>query len=104
MKGLTSQEAARRLKETGANEIPLPHPSWLREIAGRLWGLNAWLLEGALLIEFLMGKTVQALFIIALLLFAAINGAANKMRTARSLKGLNQQLIPQVRVCRDGRW
>lgn len=104
MTGLSSQEAARRLKEMGANEVPLPQPSWVREITSRLWGLNAWLLEGALAIEFLMGKTVQAFFIVALLLFAAINGAANKMRTARSLRGLNQQLIPTVRVRRDDRW
>ncbi len=61
--GLTQAEAEKRLKKDGLNEVPEPKYNFWKEFAGKLWNLSAWILEGALILEFILGKRIQALFV-----------------------------------------
>ncbi|ETY75291.1 HAD-IC family P-type ATPase [Lactiplantibacillus fabifermentans] len=102
--GLTTTEAHRRFNEAGPNAVAVPPFNFIKAILSRLWEPSAWILEGALIIEILLGKGLQAGFIILMLLFAAINGAIQARRSARVLRTLTTQLIPLVAVKRDQAW
>jgi H+-transporting ATPase len=104
LRGLTSQEAARRLASEGPNEVPQPKFNFWKAFASGLWNLSAWILEGALLLEVILGKGIQAAFVAAMLLFAAFNGAFQKRKSNRVLDDISHELTPVVPVERDGKW
>lgn len=102
--GLTQAEAEKRLKQDGLNEVPEPKYNFWKEFASKLWNLSAWILEGAIILEIILGKGVQALFVLGMLLFAAWNGATKKKQSRRVLDSISHQLTPTVAVKRDGKW
>lgn len=104
VKGLTQTEADLRLKKDGLNQVPEPEFSFWKEFAGKLWNLSAWILEAALLLECALGKWIQSLFVLLMLLFAAYNGATQKKKSRKVLSSISQQLTPVVAVLRDDRW
>lgn len=103
-RGLTSAEAARRLQQDGPNEVPLPSFSFAKAFFSGLWNLSAWILEAALILEIVLGKGIQAAFVLLMLLFAALNGAIQKRRSNRVLGDISHDLTPVVAVERDGKW
>ncbi|RVU70105.1 MULTISPECIES: HAD-IC family P-type ATPase [Lactobacillus] len=102
--GLTQAEAEKRLQENGLNEVPEPKYNFWKEFAGKLWNLSAWILEAAIILEIVLGKVVQALFVLGMLLFAAWNGATKKKQSQRVLDSISHKLTPTVAVKRDGKW
>lgn len=104
IKGLSSKQVQKLLAQNGPNEVPEPKYSFWKEFAGKLWNLSAWILEGAIILEIILGKGVQALFVLAMLLFAAWNGATKKKQSRRVLDSISHQLTPTVAVKRDGHW
>lgn len=102
--GLTQKEAEERLKKNGLNEVPEPKFNFWKEFASKLWNLSAWILEGAILLEIFLGKGIQASFVLAMLLFAAFNGASKKRQSRKVLNNISHQLTPTVAVKRDGKW
>lgn len=104
IKGLTTTQAEELLKKNGLNEVPEPKYNFWKEFASKLWNLSAWILEAAIILEVILGKGVQALFVLAMLLFAAWNGATKKKQSRRVLASISHQLTPTVAVERDGKW
>lgn len=104
MEGLSQKQAEELLRKNGLNEVPEPQYNFWKEFAGKLWNLSAWILEAAILLEIILGKGIQALFVLAMLLFAAWNGAAKKKQSRRVLDNISHQLTPSVAVKRDGKW
>ncbi|KRL64041.1 HAD-IC family P-type ATPase [Lactobacillus psittaci] len=102
--GLSSQEAEKRLKLDGANEVPEPEFNFWKAFLSKLWNLSAWILEAALLLELVLGKRIQAAFVFLMLLFAAYNGATQKRKSRRVLNDISHELTPTVAVERDGKW
>lgn len=102
--GLTSEEAKTLLTKNGLNEVPEPKYNFWKEFASKLWNLSAWILEAALILEFILGKQIQALFVLGMLLFAAWNGASKKKQSRKVLDSISHQLTPTVVVERDGKW
>lgn len=102
--GLTAAAAQARLAKDGPNEVAEKPFSMPKAVAQRLWEPSAWILEGALLLEVILGKGIQAGFIIVMLLFAAINGAVQKRKATKILAGLTDQLTLTATVMRDGQW
>ena len=102
--GLSSAEAAARLKQFGPNAIAeeTPHP-W--KAFGKLfWAPIPWLLEASIIIQLCIGETVEAVVIGGLL---AANGALSFLQEGRAQKALallRQQLRVQARARRDGQW
>jgi magnesium-transporting ATPase (P-type) len=70
----------------------------------KLWNLSAWILEAALLLECILGKWIQSLFVLLMLLFAAFNGATQKKKSRRVLNTISHELTPTVSVNRSGKW
>ncbi|MDV0429982.1 HAD-IC family P-type ATPase [Lactiplantibacillus sp. DA1] len=104
LEDLTKQQAATKLAEDGFNDVPEPTFNFLKAVVGRLWEPSAWILEGALVIEVVLGKEIQAGFIALMLIFAAVNGAIQSRRAAMVLQELAHQLTPTSSVRRDGHW
>lgn len=102
--GLSSKVAAQRLATDGPNEVKMNKTNLWTLIGRRLWEPTAWIIEGALVIELIAGNMLQAGFIVALLFFAAINGALQNQRAVRALAPLTKQVVPDVSVLRDGQW
>lgn len=102
--GLTSTQAKEKTKQFGLNEVPEPTFSFFKAFLSGLWNLSAWILEGALLLEVILGKGIQAAFVLLMLLFAAFNGAIQKKRSRKVLASISHKLTPTVAVERDGKW
>jgi Ca2+-transporting ATPase len=101
--GLSAEEAARRLKQYGPNEL-LTHPptTAARILVNQLKGPVVWLLATAAAIAALFGEWTEA---IAILLVLAINtaiGFATELRAARSMESLRKLGSRSSRVLRDG--
>lgn len=105
LNGLAQAEADRRLARDGFNEVADPPPfNFATAIITRLWEPSAWILEAALIIEIVLGKGIQAGFIVLMLLFAAVNGAIQSHRANTVLRSLSHDLSPTAAVSRDGKW
>ena len=102
--GLTSAQAQELLTKNGPNEVPQPKFNFAKAFFSGLWNLSAWILEAALILEFVLGKIPQALLVLLMLVFAAANGAVQKRRSNRVLDSISHDLTPQVAVQRDGKW
>lgn len=104
LQGLTQAEAETRLKKDGLNEVPEPEFNFFKEFMAKLWNLSAWILEAALILECILGKWIQSLFVLLMLLFAAFNGATQKKKSRRVLNTISHELTPTVAVKRNGKW
>ncbi len=104
LRGLTDAQAEERLKKDGLNEVPEPEFNFFKEFMSKLWNLSAWILEAALLLECILGKWIQSLFVLLMLLFAAFNGATQKKKSRRVLNTISHELTPTVSVKRSGKW
>lgn len=104
LQGLTDAQAEERLKKDGLNEVPEPEFNFFKEFMSKLWNLSAWILEAALLLECILGKWIQSLFVLLMLLFAAFNGAIQKKKSRRVLNTISHELTPTVSVKRSGKW
>jgi Ca2+-transporting ATPase len=101
--GLSSSEAARRLKDQGSNELrPPPEISpWAIFLAQFKNLLIAILLVATLLSAFL-GHHAEAIAIALIVLFAVLLGFAQEYRSERALEALRRMAAPTATVLRDG--
>ena len=102
--GLSSTEAAERLRRYGPNAVPERHTPALVRWLGKLWGPVPWMLEAALSLELALGRYTQGGIIAALLLLNATVSAAQEGRARRALALLKSRLEVLTRVRRDGVW
>lgn len=102
--GLTTQEAEELRQKNGYNETPKIKKSFTSLILKRLVGPIPYIIELALVIELLLGNYIQVVFIFALLLFSAIDGAIQESRAAKSIGELDTKLIAYASAKRDGKW
>jgi len=70
--GLTSAEAAKRLKQYGSNAIPEAKRNLLLVFLKKFWAPVPWMLEITIILEIYLGKNTEAIVIGALLVFNAI--------------------------------
>jgi len=102
--GLTSQEAARRLQQGGANAIVdvAPHP--VRQALQKLWAPIPWMLEAAIALQIGLGDYVEAGVVGFLLLFNTALGFVQEGRAQATLDALKSRLALVAAVRRDGAW
>ena len=102
--GLTTSEANRRLEKSGANAMPDTSMHPLRMAIEKFWAPVPWMLEGAIILELILGKYVEAAIIAALLVFNAALGLFQERRAQATLAALKSRLALNASVRRDGAW
>jgi P-type Ca2+ transporter type 2C len=102
-KGLTADEAARRLREYGANELKRAHRVSAWEVfAAQFKNLLIVILLIAVLLSAFLGHVIEAIAIGVIVLFAALLGFYQEYRAERALEALQQMAAPTAAVLRDG--
>jgi H+-transporting ATPase len=104
LKGLTSEEAERRLREYGPNATPEEEVRAWRRLLGKLWAPVPWMLETAIVLQLTLGERVEAAVIAVLLLFNATLGFLQEGRAQNTLRALKSRLALTASVRRDGGW
>lgn len=102
--GLSGEEAARRLRQYGANETPAPKEQPWRSVLGKLWAPVPWMLEATVILEAALGKPIEALIVATLLGFNVVVSFVQENRAQTALALLRSRLTVQARVLRDGQW
>jgi magnesium-transporting ATPase (P-type) len=102
--GLTSAEAALRLRTGGPNVLPPPHrPSALRRFAKELTHFFALMLWAAALLGAVAGMPQLTVAIIAVIILNAVFSFVQESRADRAAERLQSLLPARVTVIRDGR-
>ena len=104
LRGLTSQEAAGRLREYGPNAVVEAKRHPLLALLGRFWAPVPWMLETTIVLELVLGKRTEAVVIGVLLIFNASLSAFQERKAQNALAVLRHRLPVKARVLRDGQW
>ena len=102
--GLTSAEAATRLRQSGPNAVPDAKRHPLLAVPGKFWAPVPWMLEATIVLELILGKHTEAVVIGVLLIFNAALSALQEHKAQNALAVLRRRLPVKARVLRDGQW
>ncbi len=101
--GLSAAEAARRLEETGPNEIQAAKRISAFEILlEQFKNILILILLGATIISLFLGHGVESIVIAVIVLFAVLLGFVQEYRAERAIEALRQMAAPSATVVRDG--
>ena len=102
--GLTTAEAARRLSAHGPNELGAarPVPVWALLLA-QFRNVLLLVLVAAAGLSALLGRALESVVILIILLFAAGLGFAQEYRAERAIEGLRRMAAPAATTRRDAR-
>jgi Ca2+-transporting ATPase len=101
--GLTTAEAAARLKEHGPNVVEREQTaSPLALLFSQLASPVIWLLLAAAVIAAILGEIVDAIAIGAIVIINALVGFFQEYRAERAVLALRAMTAPRARVLRDG--
>ncbi|GAA1690838.1 cation-transporting P-type ATPase [Microbacterium sediminicola] len=101
--GLSPEEAARRLAETGPNTIPAPPSPNAWTIAFRQFvePMNL-MLVAVVVVSLIIGQFAVAVIVAALIALNVVLGTRQELAARASVNALSNMQIPQVRVVRGG--
>lgn len=85
--GLSFAELQTQRRQFGFNEIREEPTGPFQGILKRLWGPIPWMLEAALILEIILGRTLEPVIIAVWLLFSAILGGIQERRALRTRFG-----------------
>ena len=104
-KGLTREEAGRRLDQVGTNELrqKVKKPLW-QAFLGQFADFMVLVLLAAAVISFLLGEVADCITIFAIVLLNAVLGFVQEYRAEKSLESLQEIAAPEAWVCRSGQW
>ncbi|HVZ09446.1 HAD-IC family P-type ATPase [Rhodopila sp.] len=103
-RGLSKEEAARRLAETGPNEVVASEEHPVRRALHHFWSPVPWMLEISIILELAAGERLEAAMVGTLLLINVVLGIVQEGRASATLSLLRQRLAPRARLRRDGAW
>jgi magnesium-transporting ATPase (P-type) len=103
-KGLTSDEAARRLESDGPNRLPAAKPrSLMARVFAQFNNLLIYVLLASALVTVLLRHALDAVVILAVVLINAAIGFIQEGRAEKSLEAIRAMLTREASVLRDGR-
>lgn len=103
-KGLTTNEAKKKIIEFGKNEIVTKeNKNYFNLFFSQFPNLINGILAVAAIISFIIGNSVDGAFILIILLLNAILGFAQEYKAEKSLDKLKSYVISNARVIRDGK-
>lgn len=102
--GLSTQEANRRLQTFGPNSaIDVEESTW-RLLWAKFLAPIPCLLEGAIVLQIILGEYIEASLIAVLLIFNATLGFFQESRARATLEALRKRLALKTTALRDGVW
>ena len=102
--GLSSAEAAKRLKQYGPNALIEKEESFWKKLLGHFTGPIAFMIEAAAIVSAVIGHWDDFAIILALLLFNAALEFWQDRKASSALAALKRGLAPEATVLRDGKW
>jgi P-type E1-E2 ATPase len=102
--GLSSAEARARLERDGANEVEEPRHHPIARMAGKFWGLSAWMLELIAILSFVLHKFADLWVALSLLVLNAALSFLQEQRASAAVAALRRRMQVSARVLRDGTW
>jgi H+-transporting ATPase len=102
--GLSSEEAAARLRQYGPNAIPEHHANPVLVFLGKFWAPVPWMLEATIALQVWMGSYKEAIIVAALLIFNSVLSFLQEAQSNKALALLRTRLAVRTRVLRDGAW
>lgn len=102
-KGLTSEEAKKRLEKYGYNElVGKKGPTLLEMLIGQFKDFLVLILIAASIISILVGEVTDAVVILIIVVLNAALGVAQESRASKALEALKKMAAPTALVIRDG--
>jgi len=102
--GLTTEEAQRRLHRIGVNAVPDVAPPLWRRVLAKFSAPIPWMLEIAIVLQFVLHEYAESAVIALLLVFNAVLGLVQENRAQATLDALKSRLALLASVHRDGKW
>lgn len=102
--GLSSEEAARRLRDIGPNATPDESPKLFYLIAGKFVAPVPCLLEATIALQLFLDEYIEASIIGILLVFNAAIGFLHESRAQATIAALKSRLALNASVRRDNAW
>jgi len=103
-KGLTCEEAEKRLEKYGYNEITEKKANPIVKFFGYFWGPIPWMIEIAAIISAVIQHWADFWIITALLLVNAVVGFWHEHKAEKAIELLKKRLSLNAKVLRDGTW
>ena len=101
--GLSQPEAVKRLKDFGPNKLEeKAGDSPLKIFFDQFKDFLIVILLLATIVSFILGETIDAIIIFAIVLLSAILGFAQEYRSQKAVKALKKMAAPEALVLRDG--
>lgn len=102
--GLSSHEAAQRLKKYGPNQLDKGKGiSAIKIFLSQFNDFMIWVLIGATVVSGMMGEKADAITILIVVIMNGVLGFLQEFKTEKSLEALKRLAAPTVKVVRDGR-
>ena len=104
VQGLSGVEAARRLEEHGANQLPETAPrSRLMRLLAQFHNVLIYVLLASAAVTAFLGHAIDTAVILAVVIVNALIGFIQEGRAERAMEAIRGMLAPQSSVLRDGR-
>ncbi len=101
--GLSENEAAARLQTYGPNELhERPRTPWYQRVVDQLNSFVVILLIVASVVSALLGDTIEAIVIMAIVVLNAVLGVVQEGRAEQALAALKKMAAPEAEIIRDG--
>jgi Ca2+-transporting ATPase len=102
--GLSSTEVQKRLQQYGKNELKeAPRATWLERFIAQFNNFVIYILIFAAVVSIILGDTVEAVAIMAIVVLNATLGLIQEGRAEQALSALKKMAAPEARLMRDGK-
>ena len=103
-RGLSTEEAKRRLQIVGPNEIPEKKVHPIIKFLSYFWGPIPWMIEVAAILSAVIHHWEDFYIIISLLIINGVIGFWQEHKAENIIEYLKKRLSLTARVLRDGKW
>jgi H+-transporting ATPase len=103
-KGLSQEEAERRLAQYGYNELAEEKTNPLLKFLSYFWGPIPWMIEVAAILSGLVRHWEDLVIILVLLLMNSLVGFWEEYQAGNAIEALKQKLALKARAFRDQAW
>ncbi len=103
-RGLSQEEAKKRLEKYGPNEIPEKKVNPIVKFLTYFWGPIPWMIEIAAILSIVVQHWEDFWIIFSLLILNAVVGFWEEKKAEDVIAYLQKKMVVRVRVLRDGKW